>query len=128
MISEVVGFTLTAYQSFLSEYSFIFLSLNYQGDNHVYEDVTELQKMLQKEITLRKEAEEEIHNLRNSQLLWTEGRQLIPPLTGLIDGDGSISAPCFCTDTRIFAGGDLHTADALTAAVVGSPPSDAKPT
>ncbi|KAI3719390.1 hypothetical protein L6452_20287 [Arctium lappa] len=43
-----------------------------KGDNHVYEDVTELQKMLQKEITLRKEAEEEIHNLRNSQLLWTE--------------------------------------------------------
>ncbi|KAJ9556481.1 hypothetical protein OSB04_011095 [Centaurea solstitialis] len=33
------------------------------------EDATELKKMLQKEITLRKRAEEEIHNLRNSQLL-----------------------------------------------------------
>ncbi|XP_024988314.1 kinesin-like protein KIN-UA [Cynara cardunculus var. scolymus] len=43
-----------------------------KGESHVYEDVTELQKMLQKEISLRKEAEEEIHNLRNSQLLWTE--------------------------------------------------------
>ncbi|KVH91180.1 Armadillo [Cynara cardunculus var. scolymus] len=40
-----------------------------EGNNQVNEDATELKKMLQKEITLRKRAEEEIHNLRNSQLL-----------------------------------------------------------
>ncbi|XP_071709610.1 kinesin-like protein KIN-UA [Rutidosis leptorrhynchoides] len=41
-------------------------------DGDVYQDVTELQKILQKEISLRKEAEEEIYNLRNSQPLSTE--------------------------------------------------------
>lgn len=48
------------------------LPLNHQGNDHVNEDVTELKIMLQKEATLRKRAEEEIHNLRNSQLLSTE--------------------------------------------------------
>ncbi|PWA40370.1 Armadillo [Artemisia annua] len=43
-----------------------------KGDGHVSQDVSELQKMLQKEISLRKEAEEEIRNLRNSQLLSPE--------------------------------------------------------
>lgn len=41
------------------------------GNDHANEDVTELKIMLQKEIALRKRAEEEIHNLRNSQFCHT---------------------------------------------------------
>lgn len=49
------------------------LSLYDQGNNdHANEDVTELKTMLQKEISLRKRAEEEIHSLRNSQFCPTE--------------------------------------------------------
>ncbi|GJX12540.1 kinesin-like protein KIN-UB [Tanacetum coccineum] len=40
--------------------------------NHVNEDIMELKRMLQKEIALRKRAEEEMHNLRKSQLLPSE--------------------------------------------------------
>nr|XP_043629069.1 kinesin-like protein KIN-UB [Erigeron canadensis] len=43
-----------------------------QGNDYVKEDITELKIVLQKEITLRKQAEEEIQNLRNSQALPTE--------------------------------------------------------
>nr|KAJ0215208.1 hypothetical protein LSAT_V11C300154190 [Lactuca sativa] len=44
-----------------------------EGNNdHANEDVTELKTMLQKEISLRKRAEEEIHSLRNSQFCPTE--------------------------------------------------------
>ncbi|CAH1412113.1 unnamed protein product [Lactuca virosa] len=44
-----------------------------EGNNdHANEDVTELKIMLQKEISLRKRAEEEIHSLRNSQFCPTE--------------------------------------------------------
>lgn len=42
------------------------------GNDHVNKDVAELKIMLQKEITSRKRAEEEIQNLRNSQLPPTE--------------------------------------------------------
>ncbi|KAI3701047.1 hypothetical protein L2E82_45690 [Cichorium intybus] len=44
-----------------------------EGNNgQVDEDITELKSMLQKEISLRKRAEEEIHNLRNSQFCPSE--------------------------------------------------------
>ncbi|CAI9278080.1 unnamed protein product [Lactuca saligna] len=42
------------------------------NNDHANEDVTELKIMLQKEISLRKRAEEEIHSLRNSQFCPTE--------------------------------------------------------
>ncbi|XP_071717097.1 kinesin-like protein KIN-UA [Rutidosis leptorrhynchoides] len=43
-----------------------------EDSDHANEDVTELKKLLQKEIASRKRAEEEIQNLRNSQLLPSE--------------------------------------------------------
>ncbi|KAI7755436.1 hypothetical protein M8C21_015901, partial [Ambrosia artemisiifolia] len=48
------------------------LPLNHQGNDHANEDVRELKIKLQKEIALRKQAEEEIQNLKNSQLNPTE--------------------------------------------------------
>ncbi|KAK1418742.1 hypothetical protein QVD17_27888 [Tagetes erecta] len=43
-----------------------------EGNDHANEEITELKLKLQKEITLRKQAEEELQNLKNSQFHPTE--------------------------------------------------------
>lgn len=48
------------------------LPLNHQCNDHANEEITELKLKLQKEMTLRKQAEEEIQNLKNSQFHPTE--------------------------------------------------------
>ncbi|KAI3788217.1 hypothetical protein L2E82_00961 [Cichorium intybus] len=50
----------------------LIVSSSQKGNAHINEDIIELKSMLQKEISLQKRAEEQIHNLRNSQFCPSE--------------------------------------------------------